>query len=517
MSNPDFSKLHFLIVDDIAAMRQVAASQLRALGAEEIHFASNGAEALQLASRQRIDMVLSDWNMPVMDGLGLLRALKADGKLAHIPLLLVTAEVERERVREAIESGVSDLLVKPYTARRMEDKIRGAFNRAGAATSVAPPAPPVAQAAPPQKPTLLVVDDAPENLRLIAHLFEDQYRVRVADNGKKALAICTADVPPDLVLLDVMMPGMDGFEVAQKMREHPNSETIPVIFVTALTDDRSRRRGFDLGAVDFVSKPIDPDILRVRVDNFIRYVQLHKQRQAEYDAMLASSRMREDVDRMLRHDLRGPLAGVVGLLTQFAGDGGLDEAQKRRVAQIEAAATQALAAVNLSSDLFNIENGSYRLQAQTLTIHGLLLQAVESVRASFAVKQLKIELEVNGAADKATAQGDAALCHAIFHNLLKNACEAAPQGGWVNVNIQGPFSRADIDTPLRILFRNQGAVAAGMRERFFDRYATEGKSGGSGIGTYSVKLLCEAQGGSIAMETSDVEDTTTLTLALARR
>jgi len=140
--------------------------------------------------------------------------------MANIPLILITADVERDRVEAAIKSGVSDLLVKPYTAQRLENKIVGALRRT---------APMPAQAVESeqieikQKPTILVVDNTHENLRLIADLFEDRYRVRVADNGPKALAICTADVPPDLVLLDVMMPGMDGFEVAQKMREHPNS------------------------------------------------------------------------------------------------------------------------------------------------------------------------------------------------------------------------------------------------------------------------------------------------------
>jgi two-component system sensor histidine kinase/response regulator len=128
-----------------------------------------------------------------------------------------------------------------------------------------------------------------------------------------ALEMCQSSNPPDLVLLDIMMPGMDGFEVARRMREHPASQTIPVIFVTAMTDKASSLRGFELGAVDFVTKPIDPDVLKPRVRNFMRYVALRKQMQFAYDSALELARLHEDVEQMTRHDLKGPLAGVIGL------------------------------------------------------------------------------------------------------------------------------------------------------------------------------------------------------------
>ena len=504
MRKPDFSKLAFLIVDDISAMRQVAVGQLRALGAEQVQVAANGLEALQLLRRGKIDVVLTDWNMPVMDGLELLRAVRVDPKLLDLPVIMVTAEVERDRVAEAVRNGVSDLLVKPYTAQRMEDKIIGALRRS---RSPSAPEPVVTEAPKPaQLPSILVVDDTHVNLRLIADLFADEFRVRIADNGKRALAICHSDNPPDLVLLDVMMPEMDGFEVAQKMREHPNSELIPVIFVTALSDDSSRRKGFDLGAVDFVSKPIDAEILQVRVRNFIRYVEMHKQRQQEYDTMLANARLRENVDRMLRHDIRGPLAGVIGLLQDFPGDGQLGELQTQRLSEIEAAAVQALDTISLSSDLFKIETGRYQLQPVAVELRQLLQEVMQLVSVAFAARQLSIVDETVAAAQ---AMGDPVLCHAIFHNLLKNACEAAPQAGRVSVSLYN-------ESPLRVVIENTGAVPASMLDRFFDRDATAGKTGGSGLGTYSAKLLTEAQGGTIAMESHETENWTRLTVCLVR-
>ena len=91
------------------------------------------------------------------------------------------------------------------------------------------------------------------------------------------------------------------------MREHPCSEHIPVIFVTAMTGEDARLKGLELGAVDFVTKPIDPDVLKPRVRNFMRYVELHKQLQADYDCDAGAARLREDVEHITRHDMKGPL------------------------------------------------------------------------------------------------------------------------------------------------------------------------------------------------------------------
>ena len=118
-----------LVVDDIEAMRKVIGYQLRTLGVTQVLSANNGAEALRVLRRQRVDVVLSDWNMPVLSGLELLRALRADPELYAMPFVMVTAEAERQRVQEAIAGGVSNLLVKPYTTVALADRIAKALRR----------------------------------------------------------------------------------------------------------------------------------------------------------------------------------------------------------------------------------------------------------------------------------------------------------------------------------------------------------------------------------------------------
>ncbi len=115
-----------------------------------------------------------------------------------------------------------------------------------------------------EKPAVLLVDDVPDNLSLLGTLLKDDCTVKVATNGEKALRIARSETPPDLILLDIMMPGMDGYEVCARLKEDAATRDIPVIFLTARTDVDDEQRGLELGAVDYITKPISPPIVKAR-------------------------------------------------------------------------------------------------------------------------------------------------------------------------------------------------------------------------------------------------------------
>jgi len=114
------------------------------------------------------------------------------------------------------------------------------------------------------KPKLLIVDDQNTNIQLLHQAFADEFQVFMANDGARALSMCAQHLP-DLVLLDVMMPGMDGYEVCKQLKANPKTKDIPLIFLTAYNDDASEAHGLDVGAVDFISKPINLKIVRARV------------------------------------------------------------------------------------------------------------------------------------------------------------------------------------------------------------------------------------------------------------
>jgi putative two-component system response regulator len=116
-----------------------------------------------------------------------------------------------------------------------------------------------------EKPTLLVVDDTPDNLTLMNGLLKDVYRVKVANNGERALKIASTLPLPDLILLDIMMPNMDGYEVCRRLKADPMTADIPVIFLTAKAEVEDEQKGFDVGCVDYITKPISPPIVLARV------------------------------------------------------------------------------------------------------------------------------------------------------------------------------------------------------------------------------------------------------------
>jgi DNA-binding NtrC family response regulator len=120
-----------------------------------------------------------------------------------------------------------------------------------------------------ERATLLVVDDMPENLALMSSLLKDDYKVKVANCGEKALKIAASDSPPDLILLDIIMPGMDGYEVCRRLKSAPETMGIPVIFLTAKSEVEDEKKGLELGAVDYITKPISPPIVRIRVKNHL--------------------------------------------------------------------------------------------------------------------------------------------------------------------------------------------------------------------------------------------------------
>ncbi len=116
-----------------------------------------------------------------------------------------------------------------------------------------------------RKPTILVVDDTPQNLSVMNDLLQDDYIVKVAPGGARALKVARAETPPDLILLDIMMPEMDGYEVCRQLKDDARTQHIPVIFLTAKAEQDDERQGFALGAVDYITKPISPPIVLARV------------------------------------------------------------------------------------------------------------------------------------------------------------------------------------------------------------------------------------------------------------
>ncbi|MBP0047521.1 two-component system response regulator [Marinobacterium sp. AK62] len=138
--------------------------------------------------------------------------------------------------------------------------------------------------------TILIVDDTPENIDILNDILRPSYRVTVALNGMKAIAIAASSPPPDLILLDIMMPEMDGYEVIRRLKSNPATARIPVIFVTAKTDVSDEEKGLQLGAVDYISKPISPPIVKARIKTHLALYDQNRALESKVRARTAALR-----------------------------------------------------------------------------------------------------------------------------------------------------------------------------------------------------------------------------------
>jgi putative two-component system response regulator len=141
------------------------------------------------------------------------------------------------------------------------------------------------------RPTVLVVDDTPENIHVLSGVLQEEYSVRVATSGEKAIAAARADPQPDIILLDVKMPVMDGYEVCRRLKNDYQTQRIPVIFVTGMGETEDEARGFDLGAVDYIVKPVNPAVVRARVRT---HVALYDQKRHLLELVQQRTRELED-------------------------------------------------------------------------------------------------------------------------------------------------------------------------------------------------------------------------------
>jgi len=346
-----------------------------------------------------------------------------------------------------------------------------------------------------EKSKILIVDDTPENLDILQGLLQDKYQLFAVPAGEIALQIAKKQIP-DLILLDIMMPGMDGYEVCRQLKANESTKDIPIIFITAKVETNDEVKGFKVGGVDYITKPFSPQAVLARV-------KAHLALKREKELLIENMQLKDDVERITRHDLKNPLTAIINFPKMIERDN-LTEKQIEKLDKISAAGVKLLNMINLSLDLYKMEQGTYKCRPQPIDILQIINDIIHEKRHYIRSKHVIIKITVNDAliTDKNSfiVHGEELLFYSMLSNIFKNALEATPRKEKIKIALSNM-------NECIISIHNQGAVPEDMRDNFFEKYSTSGKHGGTGLGTYSAKLIAETLGGSITMVSAEKSGT----------
>jgi signal transduction histidine kinase len=359
-----------------------------------------------------------------------------------------------------------------------------------------------------EEPThFLLVDDLGENLLALEALLRREGLVCLkARSGEEALELLLVhDVA--LALLDVQMPGMDGFQLAEYMRSAERSRHVPIIFVTAGSADRQRRfRGYEAGAVDFIQKPIEADILRSKANVFFDLHQQRRQIIAQRDALEIYAERLRTVDRhknqflaVLGHELRNPIMALTA---------GLHFLKRRRdaekaadiQAQMERQVAHLTRLVDDLLDISRIDQGKLALKKGRVALRTILEFAVEASRPQ--IDAAGHTLAVDGIDVTTWLHGDATRLAQVVSNLLNNAAKYTPPGGRIALSARVLADVAEIE-----IADNGIGVPSHMQAEIFELFTqvkspTERAEEGLGIGLALVKELVELHDGAVVLKHS---------------
>ncbi len=365
----------------------------------------------------------------------------------------------------------------------------------------------------PKKFTVLVVDDTPANLMLINDLLQPHYTVKVASSGARALTISNSKKAPDLVLLDIVMPEMDGYEVCRQLKAHPATHDIPVIFLTARTAERDEQMGLEVGAVDYITKPISPPILLARVKAHLSLKQARDtlERRNREDTLRFERSMAQQIElnalkstfvSMTSHEFRTPLTTILtsqDLLRHYS-DQLSPQERDETLDAIELAVRRMVTMLDQVLTIGRADANSLEFKPRPLDLAALCQRLREETLAGLTAPgsdpgdRLTLTLELDGD----TVVADEKLLRHILGNLLSNAIKYTPSAATALFRVM----REANGVVFEVQDQGIGIPNEDLPGLFgnFHRAGNVGDIPGTGLGLTIVKRALESHGGTITVQ-----------------
>ena len=297
-----------------------------------------------------------------------------------------------------------------------------------------------------------------------------------------------------------MMPGLSGFDVCRQLKSQPETQFIPVVLVTALADRESRVTGIEVGADDFINKPVDPNELRARAKSLLRSKGLYDELQRSYEELRRLEMMREALTQMIVHDLRTPLGAIMGYLELMTMKGYVskEEAAQRCFRVISRSGQTLIDMITAMLDLARLEADEMRLDLSEVDLGQVVSDVEMGMGSLLENKKLTFEADLPG--DLPSLRADREMLRRILVNILGNAITFSPETGRIAVAAHLESGK------IRIAVRDEGpGIPAEYRERIFEKFGQvenclSGKKYSTGLGLAFCKMAVEAHGGQIGAE-----------------
>ena len=464
-----------LLVDDDPGTIQVL-SRMLAVYANQ-RFATSGADALRLAREAAPDLILLDAEMPGMSGVEVYKSLMADPQLAMVPVIFATSNLQAAMEAAALEAGAVDFVPKPLVAVQVLARVQAQLARRPQAA---------ARSGGDGVARLLIVDADPQAAQAARHALAATGDCSVAAGAEEALRLARSE-RPDVILVDAELTGTtDGFDLCRRLKADAALGQVPLVVVARQLDARLEMQAFDLGAADFIARPVVPAVLRARIGNLLR-----AGRRAEADrAVPTASRDAEAAvaDRAsllasLAQDIAKPLGTVLDLAQLMAGDAAqpLPPRQAHRLEQIEASGRRLHMLMRDMLDLSRFEAGRFEIDARPVDAAACAERAVAEAGASAGLAQVGLKL-LRPAAGRIV--GDAEQLQRCLADLLQDAIENTRPGGQVDVAVRPEGSAVNVE--MRIEGSGEAPPAG-----------PSGRPGG-GIGLLLARRRADAMGGRLS-------------------
>jgi signal transduction histidine kinase len=366
-----------------------------------------------------------------------------------------------------------------------------------------------------QRARILAIDDTPSNLMTLGSALEGEFDVQFATAGAIGVAMALRN-PPDLILLDVMMPEMDGFEVCRRLKVNPLLQHIPVVFLTALNDSASESAGFALGAADYITKPINIETAHHRISNLLEREHMRKEVEGHCDhleellrtgavALSIAKEAAEVADQAkslflnnVTHELRTPMNAIMGL-TELALFGASDAKQVEQLGKVQSASEHLLALITQMMDITGLQAKQLSLEQKPFKLTTVLESLSRLLAPDAQRKGLAWSTDIQTECERLALRGDAVRLGQVLLAIAGNAIKFTPQGSVAVLVALVERTGRDVVLCFEVSDTGVGIAPADQRRIFnlFEQLdgSTRRRHGGTGLGLALSRQLVELMGG----------------------